>query len=433
MLDTLGLATNDSKCHWDPTTRLQHLGLIVQTSPTAKYLIPPDKLARLKTFAHDIKVAAIRNRRLTPARKLAAFTGLAQSLYLALPCARLFLRSIHDCVATRRTWDSNVRLSKQALRDLDWWTVLPERWIGRSLYTSPTTTEVFSDASGFAWGGTCGSQVAHGRFTATEAQHHITIKEMIAAHKTILSFLPALSGQHVLFNEDNQAVQYCLQNRTTKCKIMMKVLRRLYALLDLHSITLTVVYVKSADNPADAPSRHVDVHDWTVSDKLWDKLELLHGPHSWDRFASELSVRAPRFTGLHHSPNCTAPDAFAQDWSEQNNFANPGWMMPHKPYALLERLGQFLDERPNVAATVLAPYRPGMSFFATLRRVSQSLTVLQLPPGSLLPAHERAWVPSTSHLAVFRFESGRAVSSSRGNFVTSQATWSRLVSMADAT
>jgi hypothetical protein len=40
---------------------------------------------------------------MVPRRQLAAFAGLAQSLYLALPPARLFLRSIHDTISSADT------------------------------------------------------------------------------------------------------------------------------------------------------------------------------------------------------------------------------------------------------------------------------------------------------------------------------------------
>ena len=64
----------------------------------------------------------------------------------------MFLRSLHDAIATQRGWDSvtDVRLSRQCLRNLDWWIELPARAIGRSLWTQPTTKTISSDASGYA-------------------------------------------------------------------------------------------------------------------------------------------------------------------------------------------------------------------------------------------------------------------------------------------
>ena len=78
-----------------------------------------------------------------------------------------------------------MRLSRKNYRDLEWWTRLPESHVGRSLWTSPTTRTVSSDASGYAWGGIYGKKWAAKRFNAEDSKHHITVKELIAAHKTI--------------------------------------------------------------------------------------------------------------------------------------------------------------------------------------------------------------------------------------------------------
>ena len=72
------------------------------------------------------------NRRLVPARFLASFVGLAQSMYLAVPSARLYLRALHDVISSRWTWESRVRLSKQAVRDLRWWAALSQPSVGAS-------------------------------------------------------------------------------------------------------------------------------------------------------------------------------------------------------------------------------------------------------------------------------------------------------------
>ena len=108
-LEYLGLSRNPKKGDWEPTQRLNHLGLTVDTL-RGVFMLPPAKEAKIKQMARGLKAQAFRNRRLLPARLIAQFTGLCQSVYLACPAARLYLRALHDCLRQKRSWSDNVRL-----------------------------------------------------------------------------------------------------------------------------------------------------------------------------------------------------------------------------------------------------------------------------------------------------------------------------------
>ena len=103
--------------------------------------------------ANSLICSAFRHRRWLHVRQLASFVGRAQSLNLAIPKARLYLRSLHDVIKTRQTWDSQVRLSKQAIRDLRWWAALDKTCTKRAMFREATTAALFTDASMRAWGG----------------------------------------------------------------------------------------------------------------------------------------------------------------------------------------------------------------------------------------------------------------------------------------
>ena len=305
VLADLGLSRNPAKGHWEPTKTCEHLGLIVSTTNNGgEYSVPLKKLQRIRQFAVDLKRDSLQRRRLCPVRRLASFTGLCQSVYLVLPCARMFLRSIHDSISTKQGWDSNLRLSRQVYRDLDWWSLLPEKSIGRSLWTQPTTKTISSDASGFASGGVYEGKWAHGRFSQEQMPHHITVKEFIAAHKVIETFLPQLQGQRVRFHEDNQAVVYMVRSRTSRSPVLMRLIRRFFAMLDLHSIKVTMEYIKSALNESDAPSRLIDKSDWQLSPSVWHTIDQLHGPHTHDCSATTATSQCPKHDSRYRTPQC---------------------------------------------------------------------------------------------------------------------------------
>ena len=230
ILDELGITRHPKKGFWEPTTRVQHLGLIVDTH-LGLYQVSAQKMAKIRGFARSIVCRTARNRRLVPARVLASFTGLVQSVYLALPVARMFERTLHDVLASKSHWEANVRLTKTARRDLEWWSVLPAKWNGRRIWRRSATRKLYSDASMFAWGGhLVGDQAktAHGMFHGLEKEH-ITVKELRATQHTVSAFAPELAGHHVQFEEDNQAVVYIVRSRTSRDHVLFKLVRRFYA------------------------------------------------------------------------------------------------------------------------------------------------------------------------------------------------------------
>ena len=110
---------------------------------------------QLAAEARSLICLATRERRLVPPRRLAAFAGLAQSSYLAVPLGRFMLRALHDDLATRRGWRSRdgVRLGRQSLADLGWWAELRgSKHVGRAIWRPAETRLLHTDASDLGWG-----------------------------------------------------------------------------------------------------------------------------------------------------------------------------------------------------------------------------------------------------------------------------------------
>jgi hypothetical protein len=142
VLDHLGLSRHPSKGQWDPTQRLDHLGICISLEKIVMFFVPVGRLEKIRKMAHALICRAKRNRRLLPAGAIAGFTGLVQSVYLAIPVAKLYLRSLHDMLKTKTSLASNVRASAQALRDLEWWSTLESKWNGREIYRSPVNAHL---------------------------------------------------------------------------------------------------------------------------------------------------------------------------------------------------------------------------------------------------------------------------------------------------
>jgi len=386
VLDLLGLSRNPKKGVWEPTQMMEHLGIGIDTA-TGVFFVTPERLSKLQRFAKDLLCVGCSKttRGLVPKRRLAAFVGLAQSLHLAIPPARYYLRSLHDRLASVEGWNVSVRLDHAAKRDLQWFADLPTKWNGRAIWRSPQTALLHCDASKLAWGAVLNQLVpARGFWTAHERRRHITFLELRAVRHAIESFADRLTGRHVLLREDNQAVCAILTSYTSRSPEMMRELRRLWYLLDTLDVTLLPKYIRSSDNWwADSLSRTLDKGDWRLRRSLFLQLDSDWGPHSIDRFATQLNSQLPRYNSAWMDPETEGLDAFAQtNWIRESNWCNPPW-------DLLPRLAQLLDES-GAPATVIAPCWPAQPWYQQLQSMAIEIRHVASEAGLFCPGRHNS-------------------------------------------
>lgn len=283
---------------------------------------------------------------------------------------------------------------------MQWWIDLPSQDLHRTIWRSPDQAELHSDASKFAWGGVLnGTALAHGIWTSAERRHHITTLELIAVIRNVQAYLPRLKHKRVLVHEDNQAVIYIIRERTTRSPVIMAYLRKLWCILDTNCIDLRLKYVRSALNPADAPSRLHGKEEWPVWREIFDEMQTLMGRNTVDRFASAHNAHLPRYNSEFADPAAEAVNAMTQDWREEDNWVHP-------PIDLLADVAQKLREQP-AAATVVCPYWPSYAWFRDLRELSCQMVVRPNAERQACPRFLETWDlrgPRGWSLAYFRIE-----------------------------
>lgn len=371
VLDLLGLRRNPNKGVWDPAQVAEHLGLGINTKEGV-FFVAPERLHKLRTASQTIMGRAHRNQGLVPRRQLAGFTGLAQSLYLAIPLARHYLRSIHDVISSgNNSWTGCVRLSKQAWQDLDWFAQLEHKFSKRNIWRSPYTSVLYCDASELAWGGLLNGKPARGFWRPHQKRHHITILEAKAFRFVYETFRQELKGHTIRLWEDNQAVVAILKSWTSKSPELMKELRKLRALFDEDNSSVDPHYIRSEHNPADLFTRLEDRGDWRLSPAVFRQLDSQWGPHTVDRFATANNFQLARFNSAWADPASEGVDAFAQrNWTTEHNYCNPPW-------ELLDRLAQLLRES-QASATVVAPHWPAQAWYQALSSLASD--IIHIPP-----------------------------------------------------
>ena len=366
------------------------------------FRIPPTKLARLQDQAAAIRGLASREARLVPARLLAGFIGYAQSVELACPMARFYLRSLHDVLATRANWEARVRLSRQALRDLLWWRHVGSAQVSRAIWRAPNERTLHCDASRLAWGGVLDNTVpASGMWAGRNRGRHINYLELLAVDNSLQAFASELRGQHVLLWEDNTTVMHVLNNRTTRSPELMHLLRTVHHRISALGVDLEVRWIASEDNSqADALSRGSPFDELQLRSARVQELNRQFGVHDVDRYATAANAKAPRFSSLLPEEGSIGASALSHDWHGANNLVFP-------PPADLPRVAQLLAEQSGIRATVVAPYWPAQHWYQRLLSVAASVDTSALmdvaAPPDWLPGSARTAL-SGAMLSIFRVE-----------------------------
>eukprot|EP00873_Tetraselmis_striata_P005720 jgi/Tetstr1/425984/TSEL_016333.t1 len=309
-LSGFGLLRNPNKGVWEPTQKLVHLGLEIDTSGSPTLRAPAEKLASIARAAKRLIQRAKRDRRWLPARELAALAGKCQFLYLAIAPARFYLRELHDVLKTRDSWSGRVKLTRQLERDLQWWVGVPTQHNGRPINRPVETGYLHVDSSSYGWGAVLNEHHEARFWYDDDRNAHITLKELKAVRLAIESFLPMLQNRHIRLHEDNQAIVGVLTNLTSRSPRLMAELRKTWYLMDTHGITLSVRYIRSAANIwADRLSREVDCDDWQFNPRRFASLTAKWGACTIDRFATSENALLPRYNARWRDPRCEAVDA----------------------------------------------------------------------------------------------------------------------------
>ena len=193
-----------------------------------------------------------------------------------------------------------MRLCPQALRDLRWWQCIGTADVTRAIWRSPITSQLHTDASRLGWGGLLNHTVpASGMWTGRARGSHINLLELEAVHRSLRAFMEPLQGQSVLLWCDNTTVMHVLNNRTSRSPELMRLLRRVWLLVDSAGITLTVRWIATAENDAaDALSRGSPFDELRTRPAAWRELEARFGPHTVDRYAAPSAHTLPRWNSM---------------------------------------------------------------------------------------------------------------------------------------
>lgn len=221
--------------------------------------LPKDKL---QNYSEEVKKISTRQK--ITLRELKSIIGKLQFACTVVHSGRAFLRRLHDHTIGIQKPHYYIRVTKAIKADLQVWSTFLQEFNGKSfIHSTPITNSdaihMFTDASHLGYGGTFGSNWIQGSWPDDWLRYSIQVLELYPIFLLVATFADKIAGSHIVFHTDNQAIMAVLNKQTSKCPVIMAIVRPLVLLLLQRRITFRSVHVPGSLNSlCDALSRQQD-------------------------------------------------------------------------------------------------------------------------------------------------------------------------------
>mmetsp|Transcript_26121 Transcript_26121/g.35943 ORF Transcript_26121/g.35943 Transcript_26121/m.35943 type:complete len:475 (-) Transcript_26121:37-1461(-) len=309
--EKFGWVINQEKSCTVISTCITLLGFIVDSS-LMEYRVPDKRKAKMLSAALEVSTP----RKHVSARLIQRVAGHINSLSLALGVV-CRLRSRYMLLACRpacisENWDAPVVLSEQALAEVSWWirnlsSIRPRRIDAFLRKPSFRPTADASDSAQAAWldltpAGPCRVPIRR-EFSPHERALGSMRRELIGYRDTLKWLVRSydVRGQVILLIGDALSAVFAFRRGGTQqvddsgCLPVLEVVLEMYELLWEHSAEL-ILYWRPREflHRADALSKVVDRHDFSITSDKFSQLSRRFGPFSIDGFASATNSKCQR-------------------------------------------------------------------------------------------------------------------------------------------
>ena len=199
-----------------------------------------------------------------------------------------------------------VKLTKEAVEDLTWWTSLSNTVVEAPLYARVPQMIIELDASNRGWEAYQGDLSTGGVWSTEEAGHHINYLELLAAFLTLQCFAKEHCHITVLLKLYNvTALTYINKMGETQSQLLCQLALSLWKWCLQRQIFLIAEHLTGKENlVADKESRTVkDRCNWMLNPEVFGQIQMIMGPCEVDLFASRLTRQLPVFSAGDHIQN----------------------------------------------------------------------------------------------------------------------------------
>ena len=193
-----------------PTQILHHLGFILNSLDMTVSIFE-EKHAKLKHTAQKVL-----DKKSPTIREVARLIGMMISCFPGVEYGELSYRQLEiekaaALKASNWVFENTMQLSETAKSDITWWIMnslsskqrIDHGKIGYTLYT---------DASNQGWGATLNGLTTGGRWSASEATHHINYLELKAIFLGLQALCKKVTNDHIKVTTDNTTAVAYIRN-----------------------------------------------------------------------------------------------------------------------------------------------------------------------------------------------------------------------------
>ena len=244
--------------HWgkvvDPTTRITFLGIELDSLGMSVRL-PGEKLDSLR-----FELDGFLHRRRASKRQLQSIAGKLSWAAGVVKGGRVFLRRIFDQISFLKRASHKTLISPEMRKDFLWWSNFLQTFNGKStVLDKQPFYGVFTDACDDAAGGSFGHDwfYFNWKHDFPEASSlHINEKEVLAVVLAAQRWSKHWVNKRIVLHPDNTVTVASINKGTSRNKMVMQCLRRLFWLSATHNFHLTARFLPGCLNiVADSASR----------------------------------------------------------------------------------------------------------------------------------------------------------------------------------
>ena len=397
LLTKLGFVVHPTKSVLEPTQRLTFLGFELD-SREFKIFLTRDKEEKLIRAAQQLL-----EKPSPTIREVAGLVGLMVAFSQAFIYGEAHFKSlekdkIEALARSRGDFDHTMLVSSEGRKDILWWLGNIQN-SGNPIQESSPDLTVFTDASMEGWGAHVGPTRTGGRWSDSEKLDHINVLELRAILFGLRS-LCDVSSTHIRIMTDNTTalayVKHKGGTRSPECNLVAKLI---WSWAEQRTNWLSIAHIPGVENVvADHDSRNfADNLEWSLNQKLFDKLASRFGLPEIDLFASRLNNKVNKYISWKPDPNACAIDAFSCDWGELNFYAFP-------PFSCLSKVIAKIVE-DGATGTLLVPWWPTQPWWGRLMALQLQYIRFRRKKNNLIPLGqpEQAQFLNNTPLGAFHF------------------------------
>lgn len=337
LLHDLGFQISWDKSQLSPSQQAEFLGFLID-SLSMSIQVPQKKLDALTREVKRILRDHSEGRLFSP-RQLAGLVGRLQATCPAFEHAPLRVRETRACyIRLLHGWDKeSIRLSPPACEELSSWLHDLHQWNGRAIIRRPVSLVLVTDASRTGWGGFLHRpedpltpiQETWGFWAPEESNRSSNWREATATLYSLRAFKSLLRGQGLLIRSDNQSNVSALSRKGSSVLTLNAIATESLTLCRSLNVQLTIQHVPGVQNTrADWLSRiQRDPGDWKLHPDLFEAICRRWYRPTVDCFATSTNCQTQRFFSYRPDPFAVAQDAFLQDWTKEDPYGNPPFLM----------------------------------------------------------------------------------------------------------